>query len=179
MERTGRAKDTAAVGCGFFSRMMRWLKPIKTALDPSLKKAVFRLPSSVFRLPSSRRGQGGGGVVGASAQSQNPFHPLAFFLALRATPLSVLCVVLCPPLAFNPPFAFSCFALWATPLSALCFVLRPTLAFPLPSPVSRLPVSPLSLLIRLSSPNPRNPRFRQEDGMKGIAPCFYIKFSTI
>ena len=50
----GRAEDTAAVGVwGFFDRMMRWLKPIKTALDPSLKKALFRLPSSVFRLPSS------------------------------------------------------------------------------------------------------------------------------
>ena len=44
----GRAEDTAAVGPWgiFLYRMMRWLKPIKTALDPSLKKAVLYLWSS-------------------------------------------------------------------------------------------------------------------------------------
>ena len=61
---------------------------------------VSRLPSPLFPKGAGRRW-----VVGASAQSPNPFHPLAFSLStLRATPLSVLCVVLCPPLVFNPPF---------------------------------------------------------------------------
>ena len=90
----GRAEDTEAVGAwgSFLNRMMRWLKPIKTALDPSLKKAllylrtgtgacpydcflpltspVSPLPSHLSRLPSSRRGQSGGGGV------EHPRNPL-------------------------------------------------------------------------------------------------------